>query len=130
MRENSKKPASAVVASSASTAIEPPRKLGETGLTLWRAVQSEFAIKDVGGVELLMQACLAADRAASLAALIDRDGETIMTKQGLRGHPCLKDELAARSFVVRTLQRLGVTDEPIRPVGRPPKSLGWRGYAD
>jgi hypothetical protein len=112
----------------ASTGIEPPRKLGEAGRVLWDRVQAEYRIEDIGGTELLMQCCLAADRAQSLADTIDRDGETIHTKAGLKGHPCLKDELAARSFVVRTLQRLGVTEEVLKPVGRPPKSSGWRGW--
>jgi hypothetical protein len=115
----------------ASTSIEPTRKLGQPGLNLWNAVQSEFRIEDCGGVELLMQACLAADRVEALAARIDADGETIQTNMGLRAHPCLKDELAARSFIVRTLQRLGITDEVIKPVGRPPRSFGWKGpHAD
>jgi hypothetical protein len=106
------------------TPIAPPRKLGEAGQALWDAVQNEFRIEDCGGIELLMQACLAADRAEALAARIDRDGETIHTTIGLKAHPCLKDELAARSFICRTLQRLGITDEAIRPIGRPPRSFG------
>jgi len=106
------------------TPIAPPRKLGEAGQALWDAVQNEFRIEDCGGVELLMQACLAADRAEALAARIDKDGETIHTAMGLKAHPCLKDELAARSFICRTLQRLGITDEAIRPIGRPPRSFG------
>jgi hypothetical protein len=48
-------------------APKPPRKLGDAGLSLWNRVQSEYGITDVGGVELLMQACLAADRAEALA---------------------------------------------------------------
>jgi len=106
------------------TPIAPPRKLGKAGQALWDAVQNEFRIEDCGGVELLMQACLAADRAEALAARIDKDGETIHTAMGLKAHPCLKDELAARSFICRTLQRLGITDEAIRPIGRPPRSFG------
>jgi hypothetical protein len=116
---------------STSTCIEPPRKLGEAGLALWKTIQNEFAIQDCGGIELLMQACLAADRAQALSTLIDEQGETIHTKMGLKAHPCLKDELAARSFIVRTLQRLGITDEAIKPIGRPPRSFGWEGpHAD
>ena len=91
-------------------------------------VQSEYRIEDCGGVEMLMQACLALDRADALAARIDADGETIVTKRGLKAHPCLKDELAARAFVVRTLQRLGLNLEPVRPtVGRPGVGRGWQG---
>jgi hypothetical protein len=127
MREKAKTPPLATIEPSSSTSVPPPRKLGEPGLALWNSIQSEFRIEDCGGVELLMQACLAADRAEALAARIDDDGETIHTKQGLKAHPCLKDELAARAFIVRTLQRLGITDEVIKPIGRPSRGLGWRG---
>jgi hypothetical protein len=122
MSEKSGKPPFTIVGSSQLTPIPPPRKLGDPGLSLWTQIQSEFRIDDVAGIELLMQACLAADRAEALAAAIDEDGERVHTKQGLKAHPCLKDELAARSFIVRTLQRLGLVDEVIRPVGRPPRS--------
>jgi len=42
----------------------------------------------------------------------------------LREHPGLKHELAARSFVVRTLARLGLDVEAIKPVGRPAARYG------
>ena len=126
MDENTKKP---MVGKPATP--NPPRKLGEPGMELWNTVQREYAITDCGGTELLMQACLAADRAAALAAVIDQDGERIHTKSGIRSHPCLRDELAARSFIVRTLQRLGITDEIVQPIGRPPRPFGWKGpHAD
>jgi hypothetical protein len=83
-----------------------------------------YHIEDVGGIELLAQACAAADRAEALATIIAEDGETIKGKNGLRAHPCLKDELAARSFVVRTLARLGITTEAIKPMGRPASGYG------
>jgi hypothetical protein len=91
-------------------------------------VQTEFHMADVDEIELLMQCCLAADRAEALAARINEYGQVIQTKQGLKAHPCLKDEIAARSFICRTLQRLGITDELIKPVGRPPGAGGWGGF--
>jgi hypothetical protein len=122
-----KKPPLTLVRSTA-TVSPPPRKLGKTGRVLWDTVMTEYQIHDIGGVELLMQACLAADRADALAEIINRDGETIHTKSGLRAHPCLKDELQNRAFVVRTLERLGLNIESIKPsVGRPPSGFGWRG---
>jgi hypothetical protein len=49
---------------------------------------------------------------------------------GPRDHPLLKHELAARSFVVRTLQRLGLNMEAVKPTGRPPHGIGWQPDAD
>jgi hypothetical protein len=46
-----------------STAPKPPRKLGEHGARLWRSVTSEYPVEDIGGIELLAQACAALDRA-------------------------------------------------------------------
>ena len=51
------------------------------------------------------------DRAESMREQIDRDGDTVRKKGSLREHPGLKHELVARSFVVRTLARLGLDHE-------------------
>jgi hypothetical protein len=103
----------------ASTTPRPPRKLGAPGLSLWDGVQSEFKVDDVAGRELLMQACEAADRVARFAEKINADGEIIETENGPKAHPALKDELANRAFICRTLRQLGLNLEPIRSVGRP-----------
>ena len=52
------------------------------------------------------------------------DGEITRTKAVLREHPALKHELSNRSFVVRTLARLGLDVEAVKPVGRPPGAFG------
>jgi hypothetical protein len=116
-------------------AIPVPKtvKLGRSGTNLWRSIQSEFRIEDAGGVALLMQACLTADRAQALADYIDVDGEIIKGKSGLRAHPAIREELACRALFCRILARLGVTNEPIKAVGRPSTGgVGWRGplYGD
>jgi hypothetical protein len=88
---------------------------------------SEYHIEDAGGRELLAQACAAVDRIEALAERITADGEVIDTPSGPKPHPCLRDELALRSFVCRTLERLGFLNvEAIKPMGRPP-GLGRRG---
>ena len=104
----------------------PPRPLGKHGLQLWKTVTGEYAIEDCGSVEMLTQACAALDRAESCRALIDANGEVIRSKPGMRDHPLLKHELAARAFVVRTLARLGLDVEPIGRVGRPSAPWGQR----
>ena len=101
--------------------VEPPGRLGPIGMGLWRDIVSNYEFNDRASYETLFQACAAADRAASLREQIDQDGEMIRTKLGVKDHPALKHELASRSFVVRTLARLGLDLEPIRgSVGRPP----------
>jgi len=105
---------------------KPSRKLGQHGVNLWRSVMAEYQVADSGGLEMLTAACQQLDRAESLREAIERDGEIVRAKGELREHPALKHELASRAFVVRTLARLGLDVEAIKPVGRPP-SGGWAG---
>ena len=126
MRPRTSKPPFAIVEAPPVTPPAPPRTLGPAGQDLWARVQAEYLVADCGGIELLAQCCEAADRVQELAECIARDGKTIQTKTGLRAHPALRDELSNRAFVVTTLRRLGVTDEPVGRMGRPP-GRHWRG---
>lgn len=126
MRPRTSKPPFAIVDAPPVTPPAPPRTLGPAGQDLWARVQAEYLVADCGGIELLAQCCEAADRVQELAECIARDGKTIQTKTGLRAHPALRDELSNRAFVVTTLRRLGVTDEPVGRMGRPP-GRHWRG---
>jgi hypothetical protein len=112
----------------AVTASQPPRTLGDPGLSLWNRIMSEYRIEDCGGLEILAQACQALDRAETLRSEIERDGDVLRLQGTVRDHPALKHELANRAFVVRTLVRLGLNFEPVRPsVGRPGYGgIGWR----
>jgi hypothetical protein len=105
----------------------PPRPLGQHGAALWQKVQSEYRITDCGGVEILAQICAAQDRVEALRERIDADGETVHTRGGVPGaHPALRDELQLRSFIVKSLEKLGLNVEAVRPPGRPPGGgLGW-----
>jgi hypothetical protein len=126
MRKGARQPPFTVI-DPASSAIEPPRKLGQHGRNLWNSIQSTYRIYDVGGRELLAQACAALDRVESLSEQIARDGEVFNDgEHPPRAHPALRDELAGRAFVARTLERLGVTAVARdTPAGRPGKA--WRG---
>jgi hypothetical protein len=105
----------------APTGNAPPRKLGEHGMALWRSVTAEYRVADVAGREILAGACVMLDRAEQLAAVIGEDGAVIRTRNGPRAHPAVKEELAARSFVTRSLIRLGINDQPVHvSPGRPP----------
>jgi hypothetical protein len=51
------------------------------------------------------------------------------SNQAWKEHPLVKHELAARSFVVRTLARLGLDVDHAKPVGRPGSGgIGWKPY--
>jgi hypothetical protein len=112
----------------APTGVQPPRKLGDHGRALWDRIMAAYDIDDEGGREMLAQACAALDRVEALREQIDRDGPIVKVRGAVREHPALKAELAGRAFVVRTLHRLGLDVEPVRPsAGRPPAVGGWSG---
>jgi hypothetical protein len=112
---------------SSPAASPPPRNVGNHGQSLWNRVMAEYRIEDCGGLEMLTQACQALDRAEALRAEIERDGEILRLRGTVKDHPALKHELANRAFVVRTLARLGLNFEPVKPsVGRPGHGIGWR----
>jgi glycine/D-amino acid oxidase-like deaminating enzyme len=105
------------------TGPQPSRPLGAHGQALWRRVMAEYAIDDAAGVEMLTQCCQACDLAEALSDRIAEDGEIVRTPNGIKAHPAIKDGLAARGFIVRTLQKLGLNFEPLRTApGRPPGS--------
>jgi len=112
------------------TLVAPPSNVGKAGRTLWQSVMNEYDIRDAGGQQMLQQICEAADRVHEFSAIIKRDGPVVRTKMGPRDHPLLKHEQAARSFIVRSLGRLGLDVEPLKAVGRPASGLGWTPDAD
>ncbi|WP_130578843.1 hypothetical protein [Bradyrhizobium sp. Leo170] len=120
MVKNAKSPLH-VVSNLDGTGPKPSRSLGEHGLSLWNRVTAEYDVSDVAGVELLTLAGQTLDRAEALAERIAADGEIVRTPTGIKCHPAVKEELACRAFVVRTLQKLGLNYEPLRASpGRPP----------
>jgi hypothetical protein len=109
MSENLKKSFPVLVAPGSGDLPLPPRPLPLDGQVLWEGIQGEFRITDTAGVELLMQACEAVDLIGSLKAAIERDGAILLVRGSPKVHPGIREQLAARGFVVRTLQKLGVT---------------------
>ena len=116
-----------LVTAATAKAPPPPRALGKHGSGLWRRVLGEYDISDVGGLELLALACEELDRAEDLKAQINADGLVIKTRTGMKEHPSLRRELAARAFIAKTLLKLGLNVEPLHPSpGRPGGAgSGW-----
>jgi hypothetical protein len=113
-----------------STIPKPPANLGDAGASLWRSIMAEYDISDSGGQALLEQAALAYDRAERLRVEIDRDGEIVRGRNGIREHPGLRGELAARAFICRTLQRLGINLEAVRPPSGQRPNPTWSSSRD
>ena len=107
--------------------VATPTDLGASGAELWRAITSEYDIADIGGRTLLAQLCKAHDRAESCRAAIERDGELVVTRGGSKEHPLIRAELQNRAFICRTLMRLGISYEPVKPIGRPGRDQHWKG---
>ena len=77
---------------------------------------------------MLAQACAGSDLAEQLHDEVDRDGAVVRIRGAVRAHPAVKDEIAARAFVVRTLIKFGLNFEPVRSTaGRPGGGFGWTG---
>jgi hypothetical protein len=60
-----------------------------------------------------------------LGEAIARDGAVIYVPGTPRSHPAIKDQLTARALACRLLEKLGVTLEPLKPLGRPNQPVGW-----
>lgn len=103
-----------------SNPFAPPATLGKAGASQWRTIMSEYRIEDSGGRAVLLQVCSATDNLAECDAAIARDGAMIRTKNGPKEHPLCKQRLALRAFICRSVQRLGLNLEAVKPVGRPP----------
>jgi hypothetical protein len=108
-----------------SSSVLPPGDLGPNGQKLWADITREFTLETSAEVQQLYEACCMCDRAVKLREAVDKDGEVIRIEGGLpRDHPCLKHELAARAFVVRTLANLF----PSAPVEKPQRYRSSSGY--
>jgi hypothetical protein len=123
MAKTPEKPPLSLV-STETAGISPPRPLGTHGRALWDRVQREYHIDDVGGLEILTQICAAEDRLEALGEQISTDGALLRTRSGFKANPLLRDETALRAFIVRTIERLGLNVEAVKPPGRPP-GKGW-----
>ena len=107
-------------AASKPNPLAPPASLGKAGAELWGSINRDYVIEDSAGCQMLLRICETADTLASYDEQIERDGPTIRTGSGLREHPLLKHQLAARSFIVRSLHRLNLDVIPPRSeIGRP-----------
>ena len=104
-----------------------PKTLRAPGRMLWNRILGEYDVTDAAGLTMLELACQAFDRAEALRERIDADGEVVATRGVLKVHPAIREETSCRNFIVKSLQRLGLSFEPVKLVGRPPADIRWDG---
>jgi hypothetical protein len=94
-----------------------PTHLAEEGAGLFRRIQTEFAIDDIGSIELLVTALEAHQRCRVARLQIDKEGMTIVDRFGIsQPHPLLKTEASARGQYLAALRALNL--EPPAPSKR------------
>jgi hypothetical protein len=97
--DGSTHPGTVKTATAPAQADEPP------GVRLWHRVMAERKQLNAGEHEILKQICQATDELETLELSV-------------------KDSLALRAFIVRSLGRLGFCERDKRPIGRPPQGIG------
>lgn len=108
--------------------LAPPASLGEAGRKFWEDINRDYVIEESAGRQTVLRICQTVDTLASYDEQIERDGPTIRIAAGLKEHPLLKHQLAARSFIVRSLHRLNLDVIPPRnEIGRPSGGGDYRG---
>src|SRR5262245_1064131 len=107
-----------------SSVLPAPADLGVAGKKLWQDITREFTLESSAEVQQFYEACCMEDRAVKLRRHIDREGEMVEIRGARRDHPCLKHELAARAFVVRTIANLF----PSPPAEKPRRYRSSTGY--
>jgi hypothetical protein len=109
-----------LMATASATYDEPGRPLGEHGRKLWDRCLNEYEINDSAGLEMLLQCSEALDRLQEIRAQMRTSRANQKSINQL-----LKVEIQNRNFVTRTLQKLGLNLEPVKPMGRPVTPTSW-----
>jgi hypothetical protein len=100
--------------------LPPPEGLGAAGSKLWSDLHRDYVIDEASGLEMLRQICCTADKVAEYSDTVDRDGAILRTKAGVKEHPLIRHVQTGRSFIVRSLHKLGLDIiEPRAGAGRP-----------
>lgn len=85
----------------------PPKSLRRSGKALWRAVTRDFDLEEHELV-LLREACRTSDSLDDLQALLEREGLTTISPQGVRVHPALVELRQQRIAFARIMTALRV----------------------
>lgn len=102
---------------------KPPENLSKTAKEWWKKLVGEYAIDDQYGLMLLQTALEAHDRMNEAAAILNKEGLTVMDRYGQhKQHPAAAIERDQRAQMLAALKQLNLDIEPLGKAGRPAKS--------
>jgi hypothetical protein len=88
-----------------------PDALGDSGRALWQHIASRYVIDAEQDRQQLMQICRTADLLDRLQSVVDSEGVTAESSQGIRTHPAVVELRQQRIVFARLLAALGVPSE-------------------
>jgi phage terminase small subunit len=98
-----------------------PQNLSFCAKKRWRALVSEYRIRDSAGLQICEEYCRLVDRAAAAREVILREGAMIKDRFGQqREHPAVVTERGAVRGMLACLRALNLDIQPLNPgPGRP-----------
>jgi P27 family predicted phage terminase small subunit len=102
--------------------MKPPKHLSRAGKKIWTDLQTEYQIKDPGGLLILTSAIEAHDRMKQAQAILEAEGMTTLDRFSQpRPHPAAVIERDSRAAMLAAIKALGLDLEPLNSgPGRPP----------
>jgi P27 family predicted phage terminase small subunit len=93
-----------------ATHQQPPDHLGEPERQIWSHVLSDYRLETQTATAVLVSALEAHQRARMAREVIDRDGMTVVGRDGqAKAHPLLQVERDARSAWLMAIKTLGLS---------------------
>lgn len=86
-----------------------PRGLGKDGKKLWAAIVQDFELTESEAV-ILEEAARCRDRIKQLRSVVDAEGVTVSSPQGIKAHPGLVEERNQRKLVGQLLASMRLPD--------------------
>jgi hypothetical protein len=121
------------VAGQSTGAPDPPDGLAERGHAFWCAITGQWELR-ADELELLREIVRTVDMVETLAAVVAREGPTVMVANSLKTHPSMVELRQQRHLLGRMLGQLALVDEdgsvlpsPLSARGRKAAQTRWGG---
>jgi hypothetical protein len=104
--------------------IPAPNLKHDATKALWHDVLEQKEL-ETHELAIFARACLALDRAIAADEILDAEGLTVPTKNGIKSHPMCVVQRDQMNLFSKLMRQLGFKDDPLptRGPGRPPHSL-------